>query len=144
MQTHTAQFITPNDDGGGKSDDALYICVFIFYSPCHRHRLLECNTSICTYIHPLAFVFISSSSVSTYHLLSRRRRFPTKTTLTTTTTTQNHDCCCCCFCATRTKNTQSPQKRENDRFPVDRARWFPRAHRVSSFLERHFFVCVYA
>ena len=27
------------------------------------------------------------------------------------------------------------KKRENDRFPVDRARWFPRAHRVSSFLK---------
>ena len=36
------------------------------------------------------------------------------------------------------KYTVAAKNAKNDRFPVDRARWFPRAHRVSSFLKQPF------
>lgn len=115
-------------------------------------RLRECNVPV--FVHtsmkrfiPLfvCIVFISSSSVARHvpsrfrvvvgfqraRLFSRRRRRGRRRRRTTTAGAA-------VFAQRARKIHRRRKKRENDRFPVDRARWFPRAHRVSSFLkQRH-------
>ena len=116
-------------------------------------RLHECNVPVFIHISMKCFiplfvciVFISSSSVARHvpsrfriivvgfqraRLFSRRRRRGRRRTTTAGGAAV--------FAQRARKIHRRRKKRENDRFPVDRARWFPRAHRVSSFLkQRHF------
>ena len=92
----------------------------------------------------VCIVFISSSSVARHvpsrfrvvvvgfqraRLFSRRRRRRRRRRTTTAGAAV--------FAQRARKIHGRRKKRQNDRFPVDRARWFPRAHRVSSFSESH-------
>ena len=91
----------------------------------------------------VCIVFISSSSVARHvpsrfrivvgfqraRLFSRRRRGRRRRTTTAVGAV---------FAQRERKIHGRGKKRQNDRFPVDRARWFPYTHRVSSFLTRHF------
>ena len=114
-------------------------------------RLRECNVPVFVHISMKCFiplfiriVFISSSSVARHvpsrfrivvgfqraRLFSRRRRRGRRRRTTTAGGAV--------FAQRARKIHGRGKKRQNDRFPVDRARWFSYAHRVSSFLkQRH-------
>ena len=114
-------------------------------------RLYECNVPVFVHIFMKCFiplfvciVFISSSSVARHvpsrfrivvgfqraRLFSRRRRRGRRRRTTTAVGAL--------FAQRARKIHGRGKKRQNDRFPVDRARWFSYTHRVSSFLkQRH-------
>ena len=108
---------------------------------CIRDRYTSMKCFIPLFV---CIVFISSSSVARHvpsrfrivvgfqraRLFSRRRRRGRRRRTTTAGGAV--------FAQRARKIHGRGKKRQNDRFPVDRARWFSYTHRVSSFLKRHF------